>query len=479
VSIFARGQKLYAKCKGVDGKWRQLATGCSLGEEAKARRWLDDLERQVAASRASGATSGPLTVARWAASWLQGRERLGLDWTNDEQRLRTHVLPVIGALPLSGVRPRHLVDLFARLRTEGTIAPRTIYNIYSVVKALFRDARLADHIEQTPCILTAYQLGPLVDKDPDQRGDAVFTRGELEQLLADPRVPDDRQLVYALEGLAGLRHGEMAGLRWRHVDATKTPLGQLTIATSYDRGRTKTGAIRRVPVHPVLAAMLAEWKLHGWARMMGRVPEPDDLVVPLPPAGPRTCARANPRAGGMRSKNDSRWRWLADLAALGLRHRRGHDLRATFITLAEDDGADPNVLARITHTAKGRSAYKGYSRTQWDTLCRELGKLQIRRSSRGDVIALPLAVAAGGATPRDPTTRTPERGAVVVQTEKSSAISGTKGPRRRGSYPGSTRPSPLCRGTRPGWRGAGRRPPRSDAGTPCVRRSAPCRRRAC
>jgi hypothetical protein len=37
-----------------------------------------------------------------------------------------------------------------------------------------------------------------------------------------------------------------------------------------------------MPVHPVLAAMLAEWKLQGWPEMMGRTPEPDDLVVPLP-----------------------------------------------------------------------------------------------------------------------------------------------------------------------------------------------------
>jgi hypothetical protein len=33
-----------------------------------------------------------------------------------------------------------------------------------------------------------------------------------------------------------------------------------------------------------------------------------------------------------------------DLAALGWRHRRHYDMRATFITLAIDDGADPDVL---------------------------------------------------------------------------------------------------------------------------------------
>jgi integrase len=283
MTIFARGNRLYAKTKAIDGTWKQLATGCAVGEEAKARLWLDALERKVAAARAAGATNGPLTVSFYSKGWIKERQRLGLDWKNDEQRLRTHVLPAIGAMPLADVRPRHLVEVFQRLRVAGTIAQRTIYNIYSVVSALFRDARLADLIEQSPCILTVHQLGPLADKDPTQRGDAVFTRGEVARLIGDARIPADRHVVYALGALAGLRHGESAGLRWHHYDATKEPLGQLTIATSYDKGRTKTGVVRRVPAHPILAAMLAEWRLSGWAAVFGRQPEPEDLIVPLPP----------------------------------------------------------------------------------------------------------------------------------------------------------------------------------------------------
>jgi integrase len=50
--------------------------------------------------------------------------------------------------------------------------------------------------------------------------------------------------------IAGLRHGEAAGLRWRHHDPDLEPLGRLLVATSYDTGRTKTDVTRRVPVHP-------------------------------------------------------------------------------------------------------------------------------------------------------------------------------------------------------------------------------------
>lgn len=48
----------------------------------------------------------------------------------------------------------------------------------------------------------------------------------------------------------------MAGLRWRHYDPTTPVLGRLTVATSYDKGMTKTKRPRLMPVHPTLAAIL-------------------------------------------------------------------------------------------------------------------------------------------------------------------------------------------------------------------------------
>jgi len=81
-------------------------------------------------------------------------------------------------------------------------------------------------------------------------------------------------MVHALELLAGVRPGEAAALRWRHYDPIVTPLGKILVAKSYNtRGNvektTKTDAVKHVPVHPVLAAMLAQWKLQGWPEMMG------------------------------------------------------------------------------------------------------------------------------------------------------------------------------------------------------------------
>ena len=79
MTIFARGTKLYAKTKAADGTWKQLATGFAVGDEAKARRWLEALERKVEAARASGATQGPLTVSAYAPSAADGTPQHQVD----------------------------------------------------------------------------------------------------------------------------------------------------------------------------------------------------------------------------------------------------------------------------------------------------------------------------------------------------------------------------------------------------------------
>ena len=409
-SIYSKRGVYYLRIKAKD-RWIAKSSKIPVGEteqertrnQQRANRMLERLEARVEAEKGvlGSSFSGPLTVRVFAAPWVQERKALGIvTWKDNESRLRDHVLPVIGDMEISKVRPRHLADLVKNLRIKGEIAPKTVINIYSTIRALFRDALIADLIEQTPAILTRHQLGELHDKDPAWRRSAVFSRDEMEMLLADPRIDVDRVVVYALAGLAGLRHGEIAGLRWHRYDAGIEPLGSLSIVTSYDTGRTKTGDGRLVPVHPTLAAILAEWRLGGWAAMMGRPPESDDLIVPLPFDEARKQARPNPRGGRMRDKNDSWKRWKSDLATLGLRHRRLHDLRATFVTLTLDDGAEPHVLERVTHVPKrGASAFGGYSRPQWETVCREVAKLRVVRRRRGDLIALPrLAVGGGTAT---------------------------------------------------------------------------------
>lgn len=267
---------------------------------------------------------------------------------------------------------------------------------------------------------------------------AVFTRDEVQTMISSTKIPADRRVVYAIELLAGPRPGEVAALRWRNYDAVKQPLGELLVARAYSAklGRlkgTKTDSVKHVPVHPTLAAILAEWKLHGWAAMMGREPTADDLIVPLPPAD----AEARTRRGGEAFRPDyyMRRRWVEeDLPALGWRHRRHYDTRATFITLALEDGADRDVIeARVTHTRPNRTAFDMYNRgIQWDRTCAEVAKLKIARVRDPDDNVIRLPIAANGPVDQlDPVALGP----ILVQSRKTSGISGDSSLRRRVSNP--------------------------------------------
>lgn len=364
---------------------RRVQRSLKTKDEGEARKMLRDLSRRLQAGES--VSSGPLTVRAWAQKWLQARSSLR-SYKNDEVAVRLHVLPHIGSLKLADVRVSTLIALAATWRASGR-APKTIRNIYATVQAMFRDALRHDLLDLNPCVLDKRDLGEVVDKDPEWRSTALFERGEVQQLLTDERIPRDRQVFYAIAALAGMRHGETAGRRWRHYHPERKPLGCLEISTSYE-GRTKTKKVRYMPVHPALAAVLAEWRLHGWEAMMGRQPSPDDLIIPFPPDEPGQYGRPHPRAGGMRSHHDAYKRLVnKDLPALGLRHRRAHDFRRSFISWARNDGADRDILERATHGRRGRGAIDDYTTIEWETLCREVGKLRLELPTPGAEI-IPL-----------------------------------------------------------------------------------------
>ncbi|NVB81781.1 MAG: hypothetical protein HOV81_25525 [Kofleriaceae bacterium] len=383
-SVFQKpGRKQwYARIKGakVPGKWSDVPTNET--DRDRAERFAAAAQKAID-KKNNIARPDVLTLKEWVRRWLLKRAEAGHDWKKDRGRLDNHVLPVLGSLELAEVTTALIAELVHDLRFKKKLANRTVRNVYSVLAAAFRDARIAGHVNQTPCILGDEQLGQVVDADPEWRDGALFTRDEVEAMIGDSRIPADRQLVYAFGLLAGLRPGEGAALRWRHYNATREPLGMLTVAKAYSTTRseekgTKTNAVKYVPVHPVLAEMLAQWRAIGWPAMFGREPEPDDLIVPLPPDVKRT-KRTGERFRGW-DYTGRRWREI-DLAALGWRSRSVYDTRATFITLALEDGANRDIIrSRITHTPPKRDAFDGYDRGErWTETCREVSKLRIRR----------------------------------------------------------------------------------------------------
>lgn len=331
------------------------------------------------------------TVLDLARTWANGLEYESA--TKDQRRVELYIAPSpLGAVHVRVVKARDLLAWIEWLkkrpsRRGGRLSPSAVRNAYDVIQRALDQAVVEELLPQNPARLPPVRkkLPDKADKDPGAREGWTFTRAEIETLLSAEGITPARRVRYAILFLTGMRFGEFAALRWRDWDRTMDPLGRLTVvraikSVSRREAGTKTGAKKLVPVHPVLAAVLAEWHLAGWTAAFGRPPLPDDYVLPT----------VRGRHKGQPSNSSAANRaFKADQVALGMRARHQHVARHAFISLSQDDGGDGSVLKWVTH-APPKSGHDGYTRAQWTRLCAEVAKLRIeRRTCPGVLLALP------------------------------------------------------------------------------------------
>lgn len=374
-----------------------------------------------------------LTVRRYFDAWIARRVEAGVRTAHDERvRLERFVLPVLGDRPLGEVTRAEVRDVIAavsRSKSKATgkaLAPRSVLHVYGALRLLFADALTDELITSSPCSLKTRkgELPLKRDADPRWRSSSIYTRPEATTLISDDRIPLDRRVYYALGLLAGLRSSEIAGVRWRDLDADAQPLGRLLVASQADEDdvtgdrETKTLAVREVPVHPTLDELLEQWRRHGFPLLFGRHPRPDDWIVP---------SRADV---SMHRSKKMLERLKDDLERLELRTagRGRHAMRATFITLAQVDGARREILEAVTHAGRG-DVVSGYSRWPWDALCAEVAKLRVELEERAPVVAIGNAGKSNGISPdRDSARDTLSIGAAFARQTKRGGRDSKRSP---------------------------------------------------
>lgn len=359
-----------------------LATGLRVGQEKTAKAALERIRLQMQEEERTGQPAGPMTLARFAEGWFRERERDGVETVGDERGRFKHAKELHDFL-LEELTPGHFQALIKTLAArigprKEDMASRTVLHVHSGLRQMLGAAVARQLIPANPCVVEKKDLPNKRDKIPGWRKKAVFTRSEAEQLLSDPRVPEERRFLYCLLFCAGLRVGEAAALRWHSYDPEREPLGGLSVSVSFSRKKnkekgTKTDQPRDVPVHPTLAKAIATWKLGGFERYMGQRPKPDDLLIP--------AATGNNLRDPVVHANLHR-----DLAALGLRPRRVHDTRRTMISLTRGGGAHTDKLKWITH-GPSAAILDVYTEYPWEDLCAEIAKLKLE-SKEGRLVQL-------------------------------------------------------------------------------------------
>ncbi len=334
--------------------------------------------REIAEGSFEPDAKGRPTVASYARKWIDRRKVEGEIRTVDreDQILRDHVLPVLGEKRLEDLRKADVRDWISGLRGAGKLAAKSIRNIHGVLATMLQDAVDEELITTNPAHRPKNL--PAVSKRKRQPP----PRGNAEVLMTDAQIDEERRVLYSLLFLTGMRLGEACGRRWRDIDPARKPLHLLSVSSQYDDQPLKTAkgdddAARQVPVHPELARILADWKLRGFAAAFGRLPRPEDFIVP------------DDRTMGPRTKNQALKGLYRDCDRVSIPRTGTHAGRRWFVSSARSYGAAKDVVNRITHNPRGEMIDE-YTYYDWEALCEAVMCLRVD-FRRGQVLAFPKA----------------------------------------------------------------------------------------
>jgi integrase len=298
------------------GRWRMQTLEAQTLTEARRER-----ESLLAGLREGrSATPASLTVRELFADYMQSRN-LGARTDAHERDMFDRYLDAIATRRAQGVSPSEVSSILRDLRDRG-LAAWTRVAVYRILRGTFAHGVRRGVLNRSP----ADGLAP--SERPPQRNEREVEALTAEQIASLVRAASSERwrAALGLAGFAGLRLGEIRGLRWGDVDLAA---GTISVGRSMGRDgmtvppKTKAG-LRVVPIVPALRRMLVAWRL--------RSPHtrPDELVIATTKGGPvqernvrRALDAAKEKAGldeteGRLSMHSLRHSWTSALATGGL-----------------------------------------------------------------------------------------------------------------------------------------------------------------
>lgn len=293
------------------------------------RDWLT--EQRQAVHTSTWSHPGNITVAefvnRWVTDVAAHRVRPA---TLDayQRRLTHHIIPFIGKIKLSALRPDQLQKMYSDLVSKEGYAPGTVLISHSVLHQA-----LAQAVEWN-----------LIGKNPAGLVHPPRSRSSNRNLIGLPdlqRVIDTGKNSWlgplvALAVSTGLRRGELIGLHWTdvHLDDAYLEVKQAVVhivhkATVLADPKSKS-SIRRVTLPASTVQALRQWHEVGAT---------SDLLFPN-------------THGGLLHPNTVNAVWGKTLADLGIPHVVFHSLRHLSATLLMEAGVSAKVVQeRLGHSS--------------------------------------------------------------------------------------------------------------------------------
>ncbi len=336
------------KRRATDGTWRYLAayrdpsgrkrSAGSFPTHRDALRAATQAEVKIGEGKWIDRQAGRVTFETYVESvWWPSLHLEISTRAAYRSNLDRHFLPFFGDYPLSAILPS-LVQAWVTTALQDGLSPRSVVKYHVVLHGIFARAVRDRLIGHNPCADT--DLPKVVTKRQP-----IITPDQFDRLLT--AVPDRYRTLVLTAIETGMRWGELAALRPRHLDLTTgvvrveetivevskkdSPTGQRMIVKAYP----KDNEPRTLRISPTLAQALTE-------RIRDLALRKDDLLF------------GSTRQGGQTpmSRNTFRTRgWVPATRQAGLDGVRVHDLRHAHASWLLAGGADlKTVMDRLGHT---------------------------------------------------------------------------------------------------------------------------------
>jgi integrase len=214
--------------RGPDGKRKKISKTIKVEGKTdaelkkKAEKELAKLIAEVEKDDYVGPSK--LTLKSFAELWLKDyakpklapktiHEYIGL--------LEKRIIPAMGHLKISAIKPMHLVSFFSNLQEDGMredgkkgkLSSNTILHYFALLNKIFNTAVKWQLIQNNPM--------HNVDKPKLSGHEGDFYNEDEVNLLIEKLANESiqRQVAILLPITGGLRSGEVTGLKWEHVDS--------------------------------------------------------------------------------------------------------------------------------------------------------------------------------------------------------------------------------------------------------------------
>ena len=228
-----------------------------------------------------------MTFAELAERYLDYTRDRKRSWKDDNQRLRDHVLPVLGKRKLSEITLSQLQKIHTSVKRRLT--PATANRVAALIKHVFTMAGKWSLLETNPAQhLTLY-------REPPPR-DIFLTPDECRDLIeaCDQDANPFAAALFKLAMFTGRRVGELLNAKWRDVDLDRgiltlplTKVGERQFVYLNEPAAAVLRTLPHIEGNPYILAGAAPGKpLNFYRRAWNRILKRTD-IEPFPPHGLR------------------------------------------------------------------------------------------------------------------------------------------------------------------------------------------------